>query len=151
MIELAPFATLPSEPGNDDLLSLLVLFAWSFAAATILPASSEVPLAIVVTASDDWLWPVVVATAGNYLGACTTYWMARLATDAGTPPSSKMRRAAAILARYGAPALLLSWVPLIGDALVLLAGAAHTPFWTFSTWTVLGKGARYVVVAIASD
>ncbi len=77
--------------------------------------------------------------------------MPRLATDAGTPPSSKMRRAAAILARYGAPALLLSWVPLIGDALVLLAGAAHTPFWTFSTWTVLGKGARYVVVAIASD
>jgi membrane protein YqaA with SNARE-associated domain len=51
-------------------LSLLVLFAWSFAASTILPFSSEVPLVLLIRSSGGWVIPVVVATAGNTLGAC---------------------------------------------------------------------------------
>jgi membrane protein YqaA with SNARE-associated domain len=47
--------------------------------------------------------------------------------------------------------MLLSWVPLIGDVLVALAGAAMMPFWRFAMWTALGKGARYVAVALAVD
>jgi membrane protein YqaA with SNARE-associated domain len=41
----------------------------------------------------------------------------------------------------------LSWVPLVGDALVALAGAAHVPFISFSLWTIIGKAARYAAVA----
>jgi len=44
-----------------------------------------------------------------------------------------------------------SKVPLIGDVLVLLAGAARMPVWRFMGWTTLGKGARYVAVALAID
>ena len=131
-------------------MSLIVLFAWSFAAATILPLSSEVPLAVIVRNSSGWVVPVLVATAGNLLGACTTYWLGRGAATVTTPPSARVRRAAALLARYGAPALLLSWVPVIGDVLVGLAGAAGVPFWTFAVWTALGKLARYVAVALAA-
>ena len=47
--------------------------------------------------------------------------------------------------------MLLSWVPLIGDFLVLLAGAARMPVWRFVGWTTLGKGARYAVVALAVE
>jgi membrane protein YqaA with SNARE-associated domain len=47
--------------------------------------------------------------------------------------------------------MLLSWVPLIGDVLVALAGAARMPFWRFAIWTALGKCARYVAVALAVD
>lgn len=130
-------------------MSLIVLFAWSFAAATIVPLSSEVPLALVVRHSGTVLIPVLVATAGNALGACTSYWLGRAAVTVASPDSGKVRRAGALLARYGPPAMLLSWVPLVGDVLVVLAGAARMPFWTFAVWMTVGKGARYVAVALA--
>jgi membrane protein YqaA with SNARE-associated domain len=110
-----------------------------------------VPLAVVVRNSGEWRIPVLVATAGNTLGACTTYWLARWAMSFAPPAGARTRRASALLAKYGAPSLLLSWVPLIGDVLVLLAGAARMPFWRFVAWTTLGKAARYVVVALAVD
>jgi membrane protein YqaA with SNARE-associated domain len=47
--------------------------------------------------------------------------------------------------------MLLSWVPLVGDVLVALAGAARMPFGMFAVWTALGKCARYVAVALAVD
>src|SRR5688572_21267718 len=122
---------------------LLILFLWSFAAATILPLSSELPLAVAIRQNADWRLAVFVATAGNYLGACTTFLLARAAAkrfDADTRPRTK--HAAAVLRRFGAPALLLSWVPLIGDVLVALAGAAGMHFGWFSLWTIAGKGGR---------
>ena len=127
-------------------MQLLILFAWSFAAATILPLSSEIPLALTVRRSGGWIAPVAVATAGNYLGACTTYWLARAAVARVIAETPRTQRASTLISRYGPPALLLSWVPLIGDALVALAGAARMPFGRFSIWTAIGKLARYVAV-----
>lgn len=128
--------------------ALAILFLWSFAAATILPLSSEVPLALAVGRTTDWRLPVLVATLGNYLGSCTTYWLARAAAarfQIDTRP--RTRHATALLRRFGRPALLLSWVPLIGDVIVALAGAARVSFGWFSLWVILGKGARYLAVA----
>ena len=48
---------------------LWALIVSAFLAATILPLSSEVLLAIVVRRRGDFLLPVAVATLGNYLGA----------------------------------------------------------------------------------
>jgi membrane protein YqaA with SNARE-associated domain len=124
------------------------LFLWSFAAATVLPLSSEVPLALAINQTRDWIAPVIVATLGNYLGACTTFYLARAAAARlHVDARPRARHAGALLRRYGAPALLLSWVPLVGDVLVGLAGAARVPFGWFSLWVILGKGARYLAVA----
>lgn len=134
------------------LLAYAGLFAWSFLAATMLPLSSEVPLAALVRAEGRMVAPVLVATAGNYLGACTTYWLGRRASSAlggGGRETFREGRAARLLARYGGPALLLSWVPVLGDALVAAAGAVGAPFFGFSVWVVLGKGLRYAAVAWA--
>jgi membrane protein YqaA with SNARE-associated domain len=124
------------------------LFVAAFLAATVLPLPSEVPLGLLVRSERHILWPVLVATAGNYLGACTTYWLARgvIGRRASTPDGPG-GRALSLFRRYGAPALLLSWVPIAGDGLVAVAGAARLPFAAFSAWTIAGKGARYVVVA----
>ncbi|MEQ1730149.1 MAG: DedA family protein [Vicinamibacterales bacterium] len=130
-------------------MAFVILFAWSFAAATVLPLSSEVPLALVVRESGSWLLPVAVATLGNVLGACTTYWLARAATAAAPEGSARVHALATRLAAYGPPVLLLSWVPLVGDVLVALAGAAGVPFLTFASWVSLGKLARYIAVALA--
>jgi membrane protein YqaA with SNARE-associated domain len=134
-------------------VSYLTLFGWSFLAATIVPLGSE-PALVLLVARRFPFWPLVlVATAGNYLGACTTYWLAKKAAAvfierrSGSPPS---QRAARLIASRGAPILLLSWVPILGDALVAAAGAAGMPFLPFTIWVVLGKFLRYVAVAWAA-
>ncbi len=138
---------------TELLLAYGGLFIWSFLAATLLPLGSEVALVALVRSEETLLAPVLVASAGNYLGACTTYWIGRRAAQilgkGGTKESDS--RAARILCRNGQPSLLLSWVPIIGDALVALAGAMRIPFAPFSFWVAIGKVARYAVVAWAAS
>ena len=125
-------------------MAYLTLFGWSFLAATILPLGSEPALAVLVRREYPF-WPLVlVATAGNYLGACTTYWLAKAVA------SDRISAAARMIASRGAPVLLLSWVPILGDAIVAAAGAARIPFVPFSLWTIAGKFLRYAAVAWAA-
>jgi membrane protein YqaA with SNARE-associated domain len=129
-------------------MELWGLLVSSFLAATVLPLASEVPLALVVRRHGDVLIPVAVATLGNFLGACTTYGLARVAAAKLAPDSlNRPPRALRLFERYGAPALLLSWVPIVGDAIVALAGASRVPLMAFSAWTIVGKAARYAAVA----
>lgn len=131
------------------LAAYLTLFGWSFLAATILPLGSEPALALMIVRDYPAASVIFVATVGNYLGACTTYWLGRRAAQALAPYTVPDRepRAAALIRRYGQPLMLLSWVPIAGDALVAAAGAARMPFWPFSFWVVLGKAARYALIA----
>lgn len=136
-------------------MAYLSLFAWSFLAATLVPVGSEFALIVLVRQGHPLTSLVLVATIGNYLGACTTYWLARAAAGAWNtqrgashePSSHGRKRATQWLNTYGQPALFLSWVPIIGDAIVAVAGAARMPFVPFSAWTIAGKLARYIVVA----
>lgn len=126
------------------------LFVWSFLAATILPLASE-PALIVLVRQGEPIWLLVtIATIGNTAGACTTYGLARGAAAALERRTKHRDRAAArLLERYGAPALLLSWVPLLGDAVVAAAGLIRINVATFLVWTTVGKAARYAIVAYA--
>ena len=144
----------PIDVMSAMLFALAGLFVWSFLAATLLPLSSEVPLVVYVRSYDQLLVPVLIATAGNYLGACTTYWLAGRAAGAlpkGRELAEGRTRSARLLRRFGQPALLLSWVPVLGDALVALAGAIRMPFLPFSLWTAAGKALRYAVAAWAAS
>ena len=128
----------------------LALFGWSFLAATVLPLASEPFLVGLVVTSGEIAMPVLVATAGNCLGACTTYGLARMATTRIEPLSRAARRhehARHMLERFGQPALLLSWVPLVGDAIVAVAGGVGIRFLPFSGWVLAGKLTRYAAVA----
>lgn len=130
------------------------LFLWSFLAATLLPIGSELVLVALVRAEERMFLPVLVATLGNYLGACTTYWIARRAVQAfgkDEQEAAQQTRASRLLRRYGQPVLLFSWVPIVGDALVVVAGGMGMPFIRFSLWTAFGKAARYAAVAWAAQ
>lgn len=132
------------------MIAYLALFAWSFLAATILPLASEPMLIALVRSRDVLAGPVLVATAGNYLGACTTYLLARAAARRLAPVSKAVathERAARLVERFGQPALLLSWMPIVGDAIVAVAGAVGVRFAPFSCWVIAGKLARYAAVA----
>lgn len=130
-------------------MELVALFFWSFLAATILPLGSEPALAAIVARGGGLLLPVAIATLGNYLGACTTYALAAGVSKhlEDRPVTRRTERAAFVVRQYGAPALLLSWVPLLGDAIVAAAGLVRMPFLSFSIWTVVGKAARYAALA----
>lgn len=128
----------------------LALFGWSFLAATILPLASEPMLVALVRSRDELARPVMVATAGNYLGACTTYLLARAAARRVATvqrAAASHRHAIRLVERFGQPALLLSWVPIVGDAIVVVAGGVGVPFLPFSGWVLAGKLARYAVLA----
>lgn len=130
-------------------MAYLTLFGWSFLSATVVPIGSEAALIVLVRQGYSIAWLVFVATLGNYLGSCTTYWIGRTAARALSRKrtSPLFDRASHLITKYGAPALALSWVPLIGDAIVAAAGAAQMRFGVFSLWTVTGKLLRYVAIA----
>lgn len=131
------------------------LFAVSFLASTLLPLGSEWLLVALLTQRLDPVMLVTVATVGNMLGAGTTYAIGR----AGSEPLKRRLlrmdqqsedRAMLLFRRYGSPALLFSWLPVVGDALCLAAGLLRLPLDRFVILMTLGKLGRYVVVAMAT-
>jgi membrane protein YqaA with SNARE-associated domain len=133
---------------SETVLAYAALFGWSFLAASIVPIGSEPALVAAIARGYSLVAVVTVATIGNYLGACTTYWLAKRATELITSRRNPADlRAVRWFNRFGTPILALSWVPLVGDALVAAAGAASTHFGWFSFWVVLGKAVRYAAVA----
>ena len=129
-----------------DQASLLVLLLVSFLAATLLPLASEVWLLALLAARPElWASALGVATLGNTAGSLTTYTLGRLGRVAVDPAQLASPRAE-WLRRRGAPALLLAWLPLVGDALCLLAGWLRLPALPVAVWLTLGKLARYAAL-----
>jgi membrane protein YqaA with SNARE-associated domain len=128
---------------SDLAAALAGLFGASFLSATLLPGGSELALGALVAA-----WPersalaVIVATCGNTLGGLTSFLIGRL-----LPQPRADGRALALARRFGVPALLFSWVPLIGDALCVASGWLRHPWIPAALAIAAGKAARYVVVA----
>ena len=128
----------------SDTASLLSLFFGSFFAATLLPGGSEAVLIGVLKGYPETLWPaLLIATAGNTLGGMVTFGMGWLL------PQTQQLKHVEKLRHYGTPALLLAWVPLIGDALCLAAGWLRLNWWQAALFMALGKFARYWVIAFA--
>jgi len=131
---------------------LLALFLVSFLASTVLPLGSEWLLVAVILQTHE-PWPaVVVATFGNSLGALTTYLLGLwggewFITKILRVSASERQRAEGFFQRYGSWSLLLTWVPVIGDPLCLVAGALRTRLARFLALMVAGKLARYAAVA----
>lgn len=50
------------------------------------------------------------------------------------------------LSRLGPPALLLSWLPAVGDPLCAVAGWLRLSFWPCVVYMAIGKFARYAVM-----
>lgn len=120
------------------------LFLSAFLSATLLPGGSELVLASTLALQPDRaVLALVLATLGNTLGGMTTYAIARLLPRKELPPRLDLVR------RYGSVSLLLSWVPLIGDALCAAAGALRLPWTTCLWWMATGKGARYLAIVWA--
>ncbi len=123
--------------------SLWALFTSSFLAATLLPGGSEVALFAVLKLHPAQYWLALgVATLGNTLGGLSSYLIGRVI------PQKRSLRGLPVLQKYGSPALLLSWVPVIGDPLCVAAGWLRFNLLLATLFIALGKFARYWVIAI---
>lgn len=133
----------------SDLLSLTSLFASSFLSATLLPGNSEVVLVAMLLSgvSQPWLL-VLIATMGNSIGGLTNVILGRFFPLRKT--SRWQEKAVGWLKRYGAATLLLSWMPVIGDLLCLLAGWMRISWGPVLFFLCLGKALRYVLVAVVT-
>ncbi|MDO0897302.1 YqaA family protein [Enterobacter hormaechei] len=130
----------------SDALSLASLFASSLLSSTLLPGNSEVVLVAMLLSgvSQPWLL-VLIAIMGNSLGGLTNVILGRF-----FPLREKSRwqeKAVGWLKRYGAATLLLSWMPVIGDLLCLLAGWMRISWGPVLFFLCLGKALRYVLLA----
>ncbi len=129
------------------------LFFVSLAAATILPMQSEAVLASLIVSGTYPVWILItVASAGNVLGS-TINWalgrgIERFRSRSWFPVKPvQLDRAQRWYGRYGRWSLLLSWVPIIGDPLTLVAGVLREPFLIFLLLVTVAKVGRYLVLA----
>jgi membrane protein YqaA with SNARE-associated domain len=127
-----------------------MLFASSLLAATVLPGGSETVLFGVLKLHAGLYWPALAtATLGNTLGGMSSYLIGRLlpAADAHAVGKRTGARVIDYARRFGSPALLGAWVPIVGDPLCVAAGWLRLPWLAEMVFMALGKLGRYLVVA----
>ncbi len=132
------------------------LFAAAFGAATLLPLQSEAVLVGLLVLGEHPVWAlVVVATAGNVLGSAVNWLLGRYIEHWRHKRwfpfgEERLERAQRGYRRYGRWSLLLSWMPVIGDPLTLVAGVMREPLWSFVPIVTLAKLGRYLVLALVT-
>jgi membrane protein YqaA with SNARE-associated domain len=135
------------------MLALGGLFLAAFLSATLLPGSSEAALAaLLATGQVAPAEAIAVATLGNTLGSCTNWAIGRFLAQWKDHPRfpltpTQFDKACGWYAHWGVWSLLLSWAPVVGDPLTVIAGVFRTPFWLFTLVVGVAKLARYLVVA----
>lgn len=136
-----------------DIAAFGALFLTAFAAATILPLQSEALLAgLLLAGSQSPAALILVATLGNVLGSVVNWLLGRgidRFRDRKWFPvkPAVLDRASVRYRHYGRWSLLLSWAPVIGDPLTLVAGVFREPLWSFVAIVTAAKIARYLVVS----
>ena len=130
----------------------LSLFGISFLAATILPFSSELTLAgLISTSNYDNLLLLVFASFGNVLGSVFNWGLgfyARNLTIKKWFPfkETQIERSSKWFSKFGKWSLLFAWVPIVGDPLTFVAGLLRVRFFDFIILVAIGKVSRYLIV-----
>jgi len=130
--------------------SLIGLFVSAFISSTLFPGGSEAVLIYMDTQTDypplQLLW---IASVGNTLGGMSS-WLIGFWIGYKYPARSlvkpRQQKALGMIKRWGSPVLLLSWLPVVGDPLCVVAGWLRM-HWLLSLVLILaGKAARYAVL-----
>ena len=124
---------------------LWTLSVSAFTSATVLPGTSDIALtALLLRNPNDWLSIFLVASVANSLGGIVSYglgyWLPKRHRI-----SDKAKR---LFEKYGVWALLLSWMPVIGDLLPIGAGWLRLNVWLSAVMILLGKSIRYAVLTV---
>ena len=134
------------------MVAYLSLLTVSFTAATIVPFSSEILLATLLTTQKyNSLLLLFIACIGNILGSVVNwilgYYAAYFINKKWFPLKQKqIERATNFFNKYGKWSLLFGWLPFIGDPLTFVAGTLRFSFLPFFVLVSIGKAGRYLVI-----
>ena len=128
------------------------LFLASFLASTILPLGSEAFVILLITKNFNIYYVILVASVGNFLGACTSYYIGfagrmHVIEKYFGVSESQLERAEKWFTKYGSWSLLFTWLPVVGDALPIMAGIMELKIVMFSILVFIGKFLRYAALA----
>lgn len=135
-----------------DLAVYVGLFLTAFVAATILPMQSEAALVGLLLADIHPVWALVsVASIGNVAGSVINWLLGRgierFRERRWFPVGpAALNRAQRWYHRHGKWSLLLSWMPIVGDPLTVVAGVAREPLAVFLALVTVAKVGRYLVL-----
>ena len=130
----------------------LSLFFISFLAATILPFSSELTLAgLISTSNYDNLLLLVFASFGNVLGSVFNWGLGFYARNLTLKKwfpfkETQIERSSKWFSKFGKWSLLFAWVPIVGDPLTFVAGLLRVRFLDFIILVAIGKVSRYLII-----
>lgn len=124
------------------------LFFSALISSTLLPGGSEALLLLRLNEGQPAMPLLLIATTGNVLGSLITYGMGRLGNEALHRRWLRMseqdvERGEHWFARFGQPALLFAWLPIVGDPLCLVAGLLRSSLIWFLVLVTCGKAVRY--------
>ena len=131
------------------------MFISAFLAGTILPFSSEAVLLACVGLGLDPVWSTISTTAGNALGGITCYWIGHLGKTEWIEKylgvnKKQMDRAERFIHGRGSWIALFSFLPVIGDAILIVLGWMRANVWIVALSMTIGKLARYALLVAAT-
>ena len=138
------------------MISYAALFISALIAATLVPMQSEAVLVgLLLVGEKPVAWLVVVATAGNVIGAIINWYLGKLLLRCQSyswfPISeNRLNRARTWYSQYGRWSLLGSWLPIVGDPITVVAGTLGERFVPFLILVTISKGLRYVFVVFVT-
>ena len=124
----------------------------SFLAATIIPLSSELALASLLSTNEHNSFILIgTASLGNILGSIFNwllgFYLFEYINKKWFPfKENQINVASKRFSKFGVWSLLFTWVPIIGDPLTFIAGILKVNFLLFLFLVAVGKISRYFFV-----
>ena len=127
------------------------MFLSAFLAGTILPFSSVAVMLACVGLGLDPVLSTLATTAGNALGGLTCYWIGHLGKMEWIEKyfrvdHKQLEKATRFIHGRGSWMAFFSFLPIIGDAVLIALGLMRANVWIVTFSMTLGKLARYAIL-----
>ncbi len=126
------------------------LFFGSFMAATVVPFSSDALLVALLAVGGHPVIALLTATAGNWLGGLTSYWVGRGGKWAWIEKWFRVKRETlekqqSRIVRYGSWLAFFTWLPFVGDVFAIALGFYKVDFRSSALFMLIGKFLRFLL------
>ena len=124
----------------------------SFLSGSIIPIASEILLLFFLNLGLSAVWLTIVATVGNTFGGISCFMLGYLTNKETVQrvlhiPEKRMKRADIMIQKYGYWTAGLSFVPALGEVLLVVLGIMRVNKYKVIAVMMLGKFIRYAFIA----
>ena len=126
----------------------------AFLAGTVVPITSEVVLVFFLDIGLSAVGVTLAATAGNTLGGITCFMLGYLTSKERVMsvlkiPPRRMKRADKLIQKYGYWTAAISFVPVIGEVLLVTLGVMRVNKYKVLLVMAVGKLVRYAFITMS--